>query len=380
MLSTVKKKTKYLNAMNTAVYESVVVSKPDSEGIVTKKRTNKKNKRYIVKKHKDTKSLVAFKKLQLRPNNTHKATREITYDIESNDISNVVTKTKNNYELNYFPNYNGTSQERWEVHDVGTYKYDTFLTKVNETTWTFQEQVHSSLFNESANNPAWYTLKYSNDHYLQDIFTLNGARDFNSTRFSRYRSGQQTFTSASYPILKTYIKPRDSSWFIFFKFNKPSVNGKRLFNIFWNRNWGWGKELRANAGSNGVVRVEVRLTGSGQINLEKTYSLKSTGNTFYMSYSNPLENGDDTKAKVRLVVNNNYAGYVIVPRETALNSNTIVDSFKPGLSGDNNVLEEVIVGRVNPNSIAYDGVPQKYMYSLPWLRSFDDTLNILKNK
>jgi len=304
--------------------------------------------------------------------------RDITYYYKADGVTvwKHIKKTTNYHDLYYFNNYNETGNERWHVMNVEYNKYDYIITKYNSSDWDFYYHYHNSIFDESGNNPATYTVKYRDEHYVQNFFVLNGVNDIRADRLGNLFTRQLNYYSSSFSNI---IKVKSTSWFIYCRFNKPLSGTHRLFYLEYTKKWRNGKNVWLNISSNGTVELNINLTyEGGSLKLTKQYSLKNTNNDFLLIYNHTNE-GDNTRSSWRFWVNNNYAGKNTVHLRDATTNNT---SAKYLYIGSNSLtLNNFLIGKLTPIGHTYkDTQIKNIVRGLPLDRTISNAISILENK
>uniref|UniRef100_A0A6C0BS32 Uncharacterized protein n=1 Tax=viral metagenome TaxID=1070528 RepID=A0A6C0BS32_9ZZZZ len=247
---------------------------------------------------------------------------------------------------------------------------DYYLRDLGYGEYDFKYLWHSTPFGESASSPAVVSMKYRNSQVVENYYYLNGANDMLVHRFGKSLSGMLTILGSEHPYIDNIVKVQDATWFISFFFRKVSTSSeKRLFQLEFTKNWGVGDDIYAFTYSDGKVQIRIRLSES-TLYLEKTYSLMNDNNHFCMSYN---QEGTGT-SKIRMWVNDDYGGYQTFTR-VGTNSNSTVKQFKVGLSGDNNVLTNVLVGNKTPLNINSDfQVVDIPLNHIPYTRTHSEAL------
>ena len=237
--------------------------------------------------------------------------------------------------------------------------------------YNFTYHWHSTPFGESASSPAVVSMKYRNSEVVENYYYLNGANDMLVHRFGKSLSGMLTILGSEHPYINNVIKVQNATWFISFFFRKVTTSSeKRLFSLEFNQNWGVGDDIYAYTYSSGRVQIRIRLSDTTKY-LDKTYSLMNNDNHFCMSYN---QEGTGT-SKIRMWVNGDYEGFETFTR-VGTNSNSTVKQFKVGLSGDNNVLTNVLVGNKTPLNVNSDSqVVDIPRYHIPYTRTYSEALS-----
>lgn len=307
--------------------------------------------------------------------------RDITkyYKADGITVWKYIKKTQNNYDLYYFENYSGTGNERWHVMNVEYNTYDYIITKYNSNDWDFFYHYHSSVFGESESNPATYTVKYRDEHYVQNFFVLNGINDIRADRLGNVFTDQRTLnvSISSYSNLLNIVKIQDRSWFIYCRFNKPSST-KRLFYLEYTSNWETGDDIWVNVNSNGTVSLHIRLVNNETQTLSKIFTLNNTNNDFLLTYNEP-QHDINNECKWRFWVNNIYARFRTNKIENARNSNTKIKRILIGSSGF--ALNNFLIGYLNPKGNAEkDDQIKGIVRNIPLDRTISQAISILENK
>ena len=303
--------------------------------------------------------------------------RDITnyYKADGITVWKYIKKTRSNYDLYYFENYSDTGNERWHVMNVEHNKYDYIITKYNSNDWDFFYHYSNSVFGENPSNPATYTVKYRDEHYVQNFFVLNGINDIRADRLGNVFTGQINYLSS----LSHIIKVKNTSWFVYCRFNKPSSGTRRLFYLEYNKIWRNGKNVWVNISSNGTVELNINLTfEGGPLKLTKQYSLQNTNNDFLFIY-NHTNNGDNARSSWRFWVNNNYAGKKTVHLRNARTNNTVVNKLYIGSTSL--AINNFLIGYLNPIGHAQkDNQIKSIVRGIPLDRTLSKAISILEEK
>jgi hypothetical protein len=289
------------------------------------------------------------------------------YTNSGSTVNRIVTYTSSGKELNYYP----ALSNGWHYILYNTYDY--YLRDLGNNEFNFKYHWHSIDFGESASSPAVVEMKYRNSEFVENYFKLNGNNDIIAHRFGLVREGTKDFTAEQCPVINNVIKVQNATWFVSFFFRKVSTSeDKRLFVLNFNQDW--VNRIRAYSNKNGLVKIRVDLSDSTKW-LEHKYALMQNNNHFFMTYNHQ----STERSKIRLYVNGAYAGYVAFTRE-GNNSNTKVNEFRVGLSGNYNRLNDVLIGRYTPTNPHKDDAIRKTILNIPYTRTYSQALSIMNSK